>query len=155
SALTNPYYNFWFNVANLPDGEYELRAYANCGAVPGGKTYSQVLHGTIDRHTITLFGTPTPADGILNLNENISVTFNEALDCNQQYNSIFSSLVRADNGQAIPHTITCSGQTILIQTNPLSLIDSLQNVQLIATVGSVRDLNGNILPASVVWSFVV
>ncbi|MFN8276890.1 MAG: T9SS type A sorting domain-containing protein [Chitinophagales bacterium] len=155
AALTAPYKNFWFRTNSLPDGQYELRAFSNCGAVPGGRTYSPILRGTIDRKTIKLYGTPSPADGILNINENISVTFNEAVDCNQFYNAIFSKLVRADNGQPIPHTITCSGNSILIETNPPSLLDSLQQVMLTATIGNVRDVNGNLLPNNVVWSFLV
>jgi hypothetical protein len=153
--LTAPYRVFFFDVSNMPDGDYEIRAFANCGAQPGGKTYSQVLSGKIDRNSLVLFGTPSPSDGTLNINEDISVTFNEPLDCNQQYNAISTTLINASTGAAIPHTFVCSGSSILIQTTPPSLIDSLQNVQLIASVANVRDVNGNELQQPVVWSFVV
>jgi len=157
SALTSAYHNFLFNTAALADGAYEIRAYANCGSQPGGRTYSAVLSGTIDRSALSLFGTPSPADGVLNVTQNISVTFNGAVDCNQAaaYSPIVSSLVRADNGQVIPDSVTCSGNTIIIYTNPPSLIDSLENVTLTASINNVYDIYGNSLQQPIVWSFLV
>jgi hypothetical protein len=157
SALTSAYYNFLFNVTALPDGPYELRAYANCGAVPGGETFSPILSGVIDRSALSLFGTPSPADGVLNLTQDISVTFNGSVNCNQAaiYTPIFSSLVRNDNGQVIPDSVTCNGNQLIIYTNPPSLIDSLENVTLTATINNVYDVNGNSLQQPIVWSFLV
>jgi hypothetical protein len=76
SQLTQQYYNYNFDISGIPDGSYELRAVANCGAQVG-YNYSPVKSGIIDRSSINLFGVPTPADGVLNLDESISVTFNE------------------------------------------------------------------------------
>jgi hypothetical protein len=63
------------------------------------------------------------------------------------------SLVRNDNGQNIPITFNCSGNTVLIETNPTNLIDQLENVTLTATVTNLSDFNGNDLGSPVVWSF--
>ena len=157
ALLNTPYYNFLFNVSALPDGAYELRAYSNCGSQPGGRTYSATLSGTIDRSSLSLFGTPSPADGVLNINSNISVTFNGAINCAQAatYTPIYSSLVRSDNGQVIPDSVTCSGNTLIIYTNPPSLIDSLENVTLTCTINNVYDIYGNSLQQPIVWSFMV
>jgi hypothetical protein len=157
SRLIAPYFNFVMNTASLPDGDYEVRAYANCGSQPGGKTYSQTLHGKIDRSSLQLFGTPSPSDGVLNITQNISVSFNGAVDCGQAsaYSPIYSTLVRADNGQVIPDSVTCNGNQLIIYTNPPSLIDSLENVTLIATISNVYDLNGNSLQQPITWSFLV
>jgi hypothetical protein len=157
SALTTPYYNFLFNVAALPDGPYQLRAYANCGSQPGGETYSATLTGTIDRSSLSLFGTPTPSDGVLDVNQNISVAFNGSVNCNQAaiYTPIYSSLVRKDNGQVIPDSVTCNGNELIIYTNPPSLIDSLENVTLTATISNVYDMYGNSLQQPITWSFMV
>jgi hypothetical protein len=157
SALTSPYYNFLFHTNSLADGAYELRAYANCGSQPGGRTYSSTLSGTIDRSSLSLFGTPTPADGVLNINQNISVSFNGQVNCNQAaaYTPIYSTLVRNDNGQVIPDSVTCNNNQLIIYTNPPSLIDSLENVTLTATINNVYDINGNSLQQPIIWSFMV
>ena len=157
SSLISPYYNFLFHTNALADGPYEIRAYANCGSQPGGRTYSSKLSGTIDRSSLSLFGTPTPTDGVLNVNQNISVSFNGQINCNQAaaYTPIYSALVRADNGQVIPDSVTCNGNQLIIYTNPPSLIDSLENVTLIATVNNVYDIFGNSLQQPITWSFEV
>lgn len=157
SALTSQYYNFLFNTAALADGPYEIRAYANCGSQPGGRTYSAILSGTIDRSSLSLFGTPSPSDGVLNITQDISVSFNGQVNCNQAavYSPIFSSLVRSDNGQIVPDSVTCNGNQLIIYTNPPSLIDSLENVTLTATVNNVYDIYGNTLQQPIVWSFLV
>ena len=157
SALNTPYHNFLFNVSALADGPYELRAYANCGSQPGGETFSPILSGTIDRTSLALFGTPLPSDGVLNVNDNISVTFNGAINCNQAavYSPIYCKLVRDDNGQVIADTVTCSGNSLIINTNPPSFIDSLENVKLTCTINNVYDIYGNSLQQPITWSFIV
>lgn len=157
SRLVSPYFAYILNTSALADGEYEIRAFANCGSQPGGRTYSQTLSGKIDRTNLQLFGTPSPADGVLNVGQNISVTFNEPVDCGRAnaYDHIYSTLVRADNGQVIPDSVVCSGSSLIIYTNPPSLIDSLENVTLISTINNVYDINGNTLQQPVQWSFVV
>jgi hypothetical protein len=152
SQLTQQYYNYNFDISGIPDGSYELRAVANCGAQVG-YNYSPVRSGIIDRSSINLFGVPTPADGVLNLDESISVTFNEPIDCDLIYDPVQITLVRNDNGQNIPITFNCSGNTVLIETNPTNLIDQLENVTLTATVTNLSDFNGNDLGSPVVWSF--
>ncbi len=152
SQLTQQYYNYNFDISGIPDGSYELRAVANCGAQVG-LNYSPVRSGIIDRSSINLFGVPTPADGVLNLDEVISVTFNENIDCDLLYDPVDITLVRNDNGQNIPITFNCSGNTILIETNPTTLLDQLENVMLTATVTNLSDFNGNELGNPVVWTF--
>jgi hypothetical protein len=154
SQLTQQYYNYNFDISGIPDGNYELRAVANCGAQVGSN-YSPVKSGIIDRSSINLFGVPTPVDGVLNLNEVISVTFNEEIDCDLLYDPVDITLVRNDNGESIPITFNCSGNTILIETDPTNLIDQLENVMLTATVSDLSDFNGNELADPVVWSFAV
>lgn len=154
SQLTQQYYNYNFDISGIPDGNYELRAVANCGAQIG-QNYSSVKSGIIDRSSITLFGMPTPADGVLNLDEVISVTFNEDIDCDLLYDPVDITLVRNDNGDTIPVTFNCSGNMILIETNPTTLLDQLENVMLTATVSDLSDFNGNELQNPVVWTFSV
>jgi hypothetical protein len=152
AQLTQQYYNYNFDISGIPDGNYEFRALANCGAQIG-TNYSPVKSGIIDRSSISLFGVPTPADGVLNVDEAISVTFNEPIDCDLIYDPVQITLVRTDTGADIPITFSCNGNTILIETNPTSLLNSLENINLTATVSNLSDFNGNELGDPVVWSF--
>ncbi len=152
-----PYYAMDLNMSSMADGPYEIRAFADCAS--GTRAYSVPLSGTIDRTSVVLLGTPSPADGVLNVNEEVSVSFSENIDCSHyfnQQNSIpyYVTLVRADNGNAVPFTYVCSGDKILFTINPAAL-SSLQNVLLTASVSGLYDVNGNVLQQAIVWSFVV
>ena len=82
STYKDPVYTFVWDVFGKPDiidGEYELRAVVHCGIE--GEVESNSTKGKIDRTTISLFGTPKPTDGVLNIGENIEVLFNEPIEC--------------------------------------------------------------------------
>jgi hypothetical protein len=143
------------NRTLIPDGQYQIRAYASCGYLTGGFSVSPTLNGIIDRTGFTLFGTPTPSSGVLNLGGTIGVQFNESVDCNQYYEPIQATLTRADSGINIPCTFTCFGNGLVLTTNPPSLIDSFNNMLLTARVDRVHDANGNVQSAPIIWSFVV
>lgn len=155
-----PFYAVALNMSGLADGSYEIRAFAICNTQPPVKSYSATLSGVVNRNSFALLGTPSPSDGVLNVGEDIGITFNDVLDCTKyfnQHNLVYDSVTlrRTDNGQLIPSQYTCSGSQIVITTNPPSLIDSLQNVSVTARVKNIYNQNGNILQSPVVWSFVV
>ncbi|GEM_PF-3885311 len=64
-----------WNIENLIDGSYEIQACTYCS--DGSETLSPVVMGTIDRKLPQIFGTPSPANGILSPSDDILVTFNE------------------------------------------------------------------------------
>jgi hypothetical protein len=135
----------------LVDGIYEIRGYTVCSA--GGRGYSNVSTGTIDRRAPLVFGTPQPADGELSLGEDIGVTFNEPLNCAALKNATIT-LRYVDGpqaGQAIPVTLTCNGQTVFLvpQADPVAL----DGRRLEASVGGVTDLVGNSMTSTVTWRF--
>lgn len=71
-----------WNVSQIPDGNYELRAKSYCLSVDG-QLYSKispVFAGIMDRINPHPFGTPSPADGVLDPNDDIAIQFNEPLD---------------------------------------------------------------------------
>lgn len=153
-----PYYAIDLDLGSMADGPYEIRAYADCASA-GTRSYSVPLSGVIDRTSITLLGTPSPSDGTLNINEEVSVSFSEDIDCSHFFN--LQSLVpyavkleRTDNGDDIPFTYVCSGDKI-VYTIADSVLNSLQNVLLTASVSGFYDVNGNILSFPIVWNFVV
>lgn len=78
-----PNYTYFWNTANLADGEYEMRVKTNCQqpAPNGSVSYSETISGVIDRNNVALFGAPEPADGVLTNGENVVVNFNQQIDC--------------------------------------------------------------------------
>ena len=79
--ITGPFYDVPFDVTNFVDGNYRLRAVANCG-FEGGVTYSSEKLGSIDRSSLAPFGIPTPSDGYLREGQEVSVTFDKNINCN-------------------------------------------------------------------------
>jgi len=71
-----------WNMKQLVDGPYDIRAVSTCSA-PGyadAKVESEVNRGLADRVNPAPFGNPSPADGILSPNDEISIQFNEPVD---------------------------------------------------------------------------
>ena len=65
-------------MTNLKDREYDIRAVSVCS--DGSENESLILAGILDGQRPQVFGTPQPADGILNIDENISIQFNEPIE---------------------------------------------------------------------------
>ena len=153
----NPVYtNIFFNTSALPDGNYQIQAYAHCGTgINSVYTYSNPLNGVIDRASFSLFGTPTPSDGTLNLGGTIGITFNDNIDCSGIYGNVQTSLTRTDNGVIIPSAYSCSGNGLILTTTPDSLINSLNGVELTASVNNIHDVNGNGINHAITWNFIV
>lgn len=80
---TNNYFiQYPWDVSSIPDGSYELRAKSYCLNYDGSlsEVASPVYAGIMDRIKPHPFGVPSPGDGILDPNDNISIQFNEPLD---------------------------------------------------------------------------
>ncbi|MFN0048861.1 MAG: LamG-like jellyroll fold domain-containing protein [Cytophagales bacterium] len=70
-------------VSQLTDGDYDLRMQTTClvkESIEPVKINSEIITGTIDRVNPHPFGAPTPADGILSPNDDISIQFNEDIE---------------------------------------------------------------------------
>ncbi len=72
-----PFTLYDWDAAQLVDGEYDLRVTTQCALVDN---FSQTYSGVMDRINPHPFGNPTPADGILDPNDEISIKFNEPID---------------------------------------------------------------------------
>ena len=66
-----------WNVSQLTDGNYDLRVTSQCSLVD---EFSVTYSGLMDRINPHPFGNPSPADGILDPNDEISMKFNEPID---------------------------------------------------------------------------
>jgi hypothetical protein len=98
------YFDFTKPKTELPDGQYQFRAFSTCevSGSPDAKKYSNPINGVIDRTNPSPFGTPTPADGTLDPNDDISIEFNEAIQASSLSKSNMS-LTGVVNGQPIRH----------------------------------------------------
>ncbi len=77
-----PYIEYAWNMRQMVDGPYDIRAVSTCAAPghPDAKVESLVNRGLADRINPSPFGNPSPADGILSPNDEISIQFNELVD---------------------------------------------------------------------------
>lgn len=64
----------------LPDGKYKVRIKASC---PATESVTDPVEGVISRDAPTVFGKPQPSDGVLDPGDDISISFNENIDCSK------------------------------------------------------------------------
>ncbi|NOR75168.1 MAG: hypothetical protein GQ525_08405, partial [Draconibacterium sp.] len=69
---------FDWDMTGLKDRAYDIRVVSYCS--DGSENESTILSGILDGLRPQVFGTPQPADGILNIDENISLQFNEPIE---------------------------------------------------------------------------
>ena len=69
---------YYWDMSSLPDRGYDIRLISHCEN--GSKNVSQVLSGILDGQRPQVFGSPQPADGILNVDDDIAVRFNEPIE---------------------------------------------------------------------------
>jgi hypothetical protein len=144
----------WLPGDPLEDGVYELRAFTRC---KDGWGYSNVAVGTIDRNAPQVFGTPQPADGELSLGEEISITFNEPIDCGSiSPDSLTLKYLDGPNPDTpIDANWVCDGSTIII-TPAGDDPGALEGRLVKASLEGVCDLVGNRMEEEdITWTFTV
>ncbi len=96
-------YTFNWNIVGkeVPDGTYEIRAVSYC--VDDIKSYSEVIKGTVNLKPPVPFGTPSPEDGILDIGEDLTVTFNETVKKGSLTDIVIKGL---SNQQKIDHKVS-------------------------------------------------
>ncbi|MCB9333274.1 MAG: T9SS type A sorting domain-containing protein [Lewinellaceae bacterium] len=146
---------FW-NTTGLSDGDFEIRAVSACstGLNPG---ISHVVQITIERSPPELLGLPEPADGVLSPGDEISITFNEEINCLKVFpadvlgnNTI--GLYDTETGELIDATISCLGNKIVVV--PAIANKFLEGKILRVEVDNIEDLAGNNF-AGTEWEFFV
>lgn len=155
STYKDPVYPFIWDILNKPeiiDGEYELRAVVHCGIE--GKVESNIVKGRVDRTTISLFGTPKPTDGVLNIGENVEVLFNEPIECGYETKAnAHYAFYRKSDGLKLDFTPICNNNSIIYIFD--GDLDSLDKEVIAMQVFEVQDLNGNVLRDTIHYEFVV
>lgn len=157
-SLEQDFWTLYWNTTTVPEGTYQIRAHAGCRL---RDSWSDIRTGIIDRSSPRILGVPDPVDGVLNANDEIILTLNEAIDCDQVFPNT-GELFFATTGEAIAAEVTCSDNQIII-TPATSVADrEIENQLLRAQVQFVTDLVGNPLEDvtgtqldTVAWEFTV
>lgn len=98
------YITYPFEMDQLIDQDYDLRAISTC-KIPSNPEFDQsstVISGVFDRVNPHPFGSPTPADGVLDPNDDISIQFNEDIEAGSLNPDNFQ-LTGVLNGQELKH----------------------------------------------------
>jgi len=147
NSLDNEYTVFNWNLPDIPDGNFDLRAKVECS---DGAGYSSTISGTIDRNGPALFGVPEPADGVYDNGDVISVSFNESINCDRiATNNI--TLHDLSKGKVYSGYTGCNGNTLIIVPEPGN--DDLSGDTIKLEVSGIYDMHDNIMPDTVNWTF--
>lgn len=152
STYSSPQYPFVWDIkgnAAIVDGDYEIRARAFCGA--SGVILSDVVSGKVDRANVSIFGVPQPADGVLSLGDEISVTFNKEILCD--LSGVVYQFRRSSDQSLVPVNAVCAGRKIIF--TPVAPLASLDGVEVEAILVGVRDLSENEQIDTIRWRFTV
>jgi hypothetical protein len=150
-----------WDMTELRDGPYEIRATATCSDLSLAPGISTVVPGRKETLPPALLGTPQPADGILNPGDEISITFTKRIQCDLifqadgantgiNYNNL--ALIDKQTGQLTDATISCSGDKILIVPNIANQF--IENRTLEVITEDIQDFYGN-GSERIAWEFYV
>ncbi|MBN2010030.1 T9SS type A sorting domain-containing protein [candidate division KSB1 bacterium] len=97
-----PFILYTWDVSQLPDKQYQIRAISNCELV---ENKSEPITGILDRIKPHAFGTPEPRDGVLSPGDDIILTLNEAVQSSPGVLTFDNFDIRAVlNGTKIDHS---------------------------------------------------
>jgi hypothetical protein len=133
-----------YNISN--DGKYKLRLKLNYGSKI---RYSEIVVGTWDRKGPLKYGSAQPTDFFYALGDAISQAFNEDLDC-ENFNSSNFTLTRMSDNTAIPATLGCYNNKIIISPN--AEITGLGDSVAVSLI-NIRDAHGNLAANDFSWEF--
>jgi hypothetical protein len=151
-----------WDMAELADGPYEIRAISFCNDVSLAPGTSAVIKGRKETKPPKVFGIPQPADGLLNPGDEISISFSKRINCNKIFpadgigtNINFNSMALQDmtiGGVLIDADFICKDDKIVIV--PRIQNQFIENHTLRVTATGIEDLYGNAAD-QVVWEFYV
>lgn len=158
-----------WNIGNLSDGQYEIRAVSLCkGGLPAGS--SDFIQGIIERRAPQVLGTPQPADGVLSAGDEVSITFDENIRCTgiqtaENNAGLISNrnigLYDIGRDELVNFTFSClDNKIVLVPTDANVLLENrrfrvvVDSLQDLAGNYSVRDAGDNFIGPTV-WEFLV
>jgi hypothetical protein len=152
--LGDVFTQFYWDTQGLSDGPYEIRAIALCSGNADDKPgYSHIIKGRIERQPPSLIGTPEPSDGVLQVGDEISFTFNKDINCSK-LNPVTKVLLfdETAGNKPIDINVTCEGNKILLVPNIQNVF--IENHILRAELHNIEDQIGNNLVYTQ-WEFYV
>ncbi len=166
AALPNPkppvlgsdFTNYLWETAGLSDGPYEIHAWAVCTGDASDKPgFSEIIKGRIDREPPSLVGVPQPSDGVYQVGDEISFTFNQHVNCDKLNPVDDVLLFDATTGDPVDIDITCFENKIVLDPNFQNTF--FENRILRAELHGIEDLVGNVFNGTKfnngVWEFYV
>jgi len=151
-----------WNMAELADGPYEIRAVSFCNDVSLNPGTSAVIKGRKETRPPKVFGIPQPSDGLLSPGDEISITFSKRVNCNMVFpadgigtNINFNNMALQDmtiGGVLIDADFICKDEKIVVV--PRIQNKFIENHVLRVTATGIEDLYGNAAD-QVVWEFYV
>ncbi|GLR15919.1 LamG-like jellyroll fold domain-containing protein [Portibacter lacus] len=139
---------FW-DVTGLEDGEYSIRFRLNCGNI---FSFSNRVNGLIDRNAPIVYGIERPTNDRYVSGGEISVDFNEIIDCEALASGTVYMKTLPEN-EFVPVSAICDSNKVVIQL--MNEIGHLYNQAYEVGIVGITDLFNNERPATVKWEFVV
>ena len=146
SVLETGFTQFYWETAGQPDGEYELRAVAECtGSAADKPGISKVIDIRIDRQPPSIVSME-PADGVYEVGDQISFTFDKPINTSKFLPPFFNNLGKIDvfdasTSQLIPTKVTAYQNQIFII--PEIQNEYVENRLLRIELKNLEDLAGN------------
>ena len=127
------------------------------GDISPSASYSNVIEGIIDTALPTLFQFQ-PADNVLSGGDEISVSYNETLDCDFIDQAVFtheniSGHSPGSSEGEFPLLPTCIDNKVVLNMDGSVAAHTVENDTIRIVASNVRDLVGNISEDSYVWEF--
>ncbi|MES2516678.1 MAG: LamG domain-containing protein [Bacteroidota bacterium] len=165
-----------WNTELNKDGAYEIRAVAECNNVNLKPGISTIVKGNIERNPPELVGVPEPGDGTWDPGDEISITFNEPINCDKVVQADILAnntigLYDATTNALVDAKISCVGNKLIIvpNINPVFFENrtfrvvvagkDYDDAQLLLNpnhqAAAIRDKAGNMIPKTIKWEFAV
>ncbi len=128
-------------------GEYAVRVLSYGGS---RVAYSNEVNGIIDLLSPKVLGVPSPSDKILDVDDEISVTFNEAILAD---NAVIT-ITNISKNESVAFETVYTSDLINLSIESTDRFESVGD-SLEVVVSGVRDVYGNEMDRNVSWSFIV
>ena len=165
-----------WNTELLKDGRYEIRAVAECFNPNLASGISTVVKGEVARNPPEIVGVPEPGDGTWDPGDEISITFNEQINCDRVIQADILAnntigLYDATTNALVDAKISCVGNKIVIvpNINPVFFENRMFRVVVSGKdyddamraqnpnhqSAAIRDRAGNMVEKTIKWEFAI
>lgn len=149
-SISSNYFMFPWNALGLRPGQYQLRIVNVCK--DGTESVSNRIYGIVDREAPKLFNEISPLDRVLNVNDELILTFDEPLN-NEMLTPNFIHLYNESTGMDVPFNYLCVDNVISIHLDVQNRF--IENCYLKLTIDQVEDFYSNITENPIEFTFFV